>query len=92
MAIRRRQVLRFRYQGLAREVEPHALGTVTGGRVALLAWQTAGASRSEPPPGWRTFIVADIVQLRVLKRTFDVRPGFSAGRAALKTVQAEVMP
>lgn len=91
-AIRDRRVLRFRYQDLLREVEPHAIGTVTGGRVALLAWQASGGSRSEPPPGWRTFIVADIRQLRVLKKAFKVRPEYRSGGGALKTVEAEAAP
>lgn len=91
-AIRGRSVLRFRYHGFAREVEPHALGTVKGGRFALLGWQVAGGSRSEPPPGWRTFLLADLERVRVLKQRFEVRPDYQRDRAALKTVEVEVTP
>lgn len=89
-AIRGRHVLRFDYQGYARTVEPHALGTVSGGRLALLAWQIAGGSRSEPPPGWRTFIVGNTGNLRVLRRTFEPRADYRSGCRTLKSIELEV--
>lgn len=89
-AIRGRRMLRFRYQGLAREFEPHALGTVKGGRVALLGWQISGQSRSGPPPGWRTFVLSEISNLRLFKKTFVPRTTYRAERANLREIEIDV--
>lgn len=89
-AIRSRTVLLFRYHGFVRQVEPHALGQITNGRLALLAWQTEGGSESEPPPGWRTFVVREIAGLRKLDKTFLPRPEYQRGRTRLKNIEVEI--
>lgn len=85
-AIAGHQLLRFDYRGLAREVEPHGLGLITDNRLALLAWQIRGESRSGPPPGWRTFVVAEIRRLRVLKKKFSPRPEFQFKESGLREI------
>ncbi len=90
LAITQRRVLEFTYHGYPRRVEPHALGRVTDDRPALLAWQVAGGSRSEPPPGWRTFVVAEIESLRLVTEKFTPRPDYRPARAKLKDISAEV--
>lgn len=89
-AIKERRVLEFTYHGHSRRGEPHALGRVTDDRPALLAWQVAGGSRSEPPPGWRTFVVAEMADLRLASETFTPRPDYRPERAKLKDISAEV--
>jgi predicted DNA-binding transcriptional regulator YafY len=69
-ALSERRVVQFKYHGHSRRVEPHALGRVTGSRPALLGWQVSGGSASEPPPGWRTFVLADIKSLKLMRPTF----------------------
>jgi len=91
-ALREHRVLEFKYHGHERRVEPHALGRVTDDRLALLAWQAAGSSRSAPPPGWRTFVVAEIEGLRVAPEKFSPRPDYRPEKTQLKEILAEVAP
>jgi hypothetical protein len=91
-SVRERRVIAFSYNGHARTVEPHALGRATDDQPALLAWQTSGGSSTESPPGWRVFLVAEIVDLKATAEVFagprpDYRPGRSRG---LKSVEAEI--
>ncbi len=70
-AIINRQVVRFVYDGLQREVEPFLLGTTTAGRPALRAYQTAGGSRSGTVPEWRVFLLDKIVGLTTCQKQFS---------------------
>lgn len=89
-ALAGRRLVKFKYHGHSRVVEPHALGHVTEGRLALLAWQVAGGTGSEPPPGWRTFVLADIRGLKIVRQTFEPRPDYRPETTQLKSVEAEV--
>jgi predicted DNA-binding transcriptional regulator YafY len=89
-ALSERRVVQFKYHGHARRVEPHALGRVTEGRLALLGWQVSGGSASEPPPGWRTFVIADIKLLKLMRPTFKPRPDYRPETTKLKLIEAEV--
>jgi hypothetical protein len=89
-ALNERRVVRFKYHGYIRRVEPHALGRVTEGRPALLGWQVSGGSASEPPPGWRTFVLADLKALTVMRPTFVPRPEYRPETTQLKSIEAEV--
>jgi len=91
-ALTGRRVLQFRYHGYTRRVEPHALGRVTADRRALLGWQVAGGSRSEPPPGWRTFVLGEIESLEILRQTFTPRADYRPETTRLKPIEAEVAP
>jgi len=91
-ALAARRVLRFKYHGHARQVEPHALGRTTGGRLALLGWQVSGGSASEPPPGWRTFVAAEIEELEILRQSFKPRADYHPETTKLKPIEAEVAP
>lgn len=90
-ALAARSVVTFTYKGQARTVEPHALGKASDDKPALLAWQTAGGSNTEPPPGWRVFIVAEMADLKVTDKKFEKpRADYSAKARGLKSVEAEV--
>ena len=89
-ALAERRVVQFKYHGYSRRVEPHALGRVTEGRLALLGWQVSGGSASEPPPGWRTFLLADMDSLKLLRKTFAPRPDYRPETTKLKPIEAEV--
>ena len=89
-ALSERRVVQFKYHGHSRRVEPHALGRLTGGRPALLGWQVSGGSASEPPPGWRTFVLADIESLKLMRPTFVPRPDYRPETTKLKPIEAEV--
>jgi hypothetical protein len=73
-AIQQKRILRLRYLGKERIVEPHDYG-VHNGVVKLLGYQIGGASRQRLP-NWRWMDTGLISQLEVLEQTF---PG---GRSA----------
>ncbi|WP_415909311.1 WYL domain-containing protein [Oleiharenicola sp. Vm1] len=89
-AIRRQRVLRLRYGGHVRLVEPHALGVTASGHRAVLAWQVEGGSRSEPPSGWRTFLLGEITDVALTERGFSPRPNYRPERANLRAIELEV--
>ena len=89
-ALAEHRVVEFHYHGFSRQVEPHALGHATEDRLALLGWQVAGGSASEPPPGWRTFLLADIGPLRLGRRTFTTRQDYRPETTRLQPIEAEV--
>ncbi|HSI10164.1 MAG TPA: WYL domain-containing protein [Rariglobus sp.] len=90
-ALRTRAVVTFTYKGQARTVEPHALGMAGDDKPALLAWQTSGGSNTEPPSGWRVFIVAEIAGLKVTERKFEKpRADYNAKARGLKSVETDV--
>ena len=89
-ALAERRMLQFDYHGFPRRVEPHALGHAAEDRLALLGWQVSGGSQSEPPPGWRTFLLHEIAALKILRTTFAPRPGYHPETTKLKPLEAEV--
>lgn len=91
-AIQRQRVLRLRYGGHMRLVEPHAIGITTGGHRAVLAWQIEGGSRSDPPSGWRTFLLEDVSEAALTVRGFTRRPSYNRDKAALHAIELEVTP
>jgi predicted DNA-binding transcriptional regulator YafY len=90
-ALAERRLVKFKYHGHTRLVEPHALGRVNEGRLALLGWQVSGDSASEPPPGWRTFVLAEIRSLKLLRKNYVPRPDYDAVASKLKSIEAEVV-
>lgn len=91
-ALAERREVQFKYHGYSRRVEPHALGRVTENRLALLGWQVSGGSASEPPPGWRTFLLAEISALKLMRKTFAPRPDYHPETTKLKPIEVEVTP
>ena len=89
-ALAGRRLLQFDNHGYSRQVEPHALGHATEGRLALLGWQISGGSQSEPPPGWRTFMLGEIESLKILRQTFAPRLDYHPETTKLKPIEAEV--
>lgn len=89
-ALRERRVFGFWYHDHARRVEPHALGRMKGGDLVLLGWQVEGGSRSEPPPGWRNFLVAEIEQLVISASGFAPRPDYRPEKTRFAELIAEV--
>lgn len=89
-AIRRRRSVHLRYGGHLRIVDPHALGVTVGGHRALLAWQIEGGSRSDPPTGWRTFLLSEITEATATGRSFTPRSDYHPERANLRDIEVEV--
>ncbi len=88
--IRRQRSIRLRYAGHMRLVEPHAIGISAGGHRVLLAWQVEGGSRSDPPTGWRTFILSEISDVALTVRGFTAQPTYHPEKANLREIELEV--
>jgi hypothetical protein len=67
-AIENKRMIRFRYHGNDRLVEPHDHG-ILNGSVQLLSWQVDGGS-SRPLPNWLLTKVNEITDLVLLDQTF----------------------
>ena len=72
LAILDHRLVRIRYQGRDRLIEPHLVGIHEAGEPLLVAYQTAGTSQSGAVPGWRSFITTSIETVEV---TDEVFPG-----------------
>ncbi len=67
-AIEQRRMLRLRYHGKERILEPHDHG-ILNGAVQLLGYQVGGGS-SRPIPNWIYMKTGEIIDLEVLDQTF----------------------
>jgi hypothetical protein len=61
-AIQTGQLLRIRYAGCQRVVEPHAFGKLPNGREFVRAWQVA--SNLQSASGWKLFAMAEFLIFR----------------------------
>ena len=89
-AVEYRYLLSFDYDGLPREVEPHAHGTSSTGKEVVRGFQTGGESSSRPL-GWRLWDVAKMESFRVSNSTFaNTRPGYVRGDSHMHPVHCEL--
>ena len=70
LAVLEHRVVRIRYQGHDRVVEPQLVGIHEAGEPMLVAYQTGGTSRSGTVPGWRTFITTSVEEVEVTDEHF----------------------
>jgi hypothetical protein len=90
-AIRNRNVLEFSYNGLYREVEPHAYGLSHTNKEVIRCYQTSGCSSSEVVPCWRLMEVYQIMGLTVTPRHFvGTRPGYRKGDKSMSIIFCEL--
>jgi hypothetical protein len=60
-AIRARRLIRFAYDGYERVAEPHLYGISSASREVLSAYLVGGWSASEGAPGWRKYLVREML-------------------------------
>jgi hypothetical protein len=90
-AIAARRLLAFSYEGLERIVEPHRCGHNTAGHDALLAWLVRGYSESGAGPGWRTYLLTEMSDIRALSETFaSARPGYNPNDGSMQLVYCQL--
>jgi hypothetical protein len=90
-AIQARQRLSFLYDGHARIVEPHTFGVDKYDRQMLCGYQTAGASTSGNPVGWKFFLVAKITGLQATEERFAMpRPEYQHNDGAFLKIVAQL--
>lgn len=89
-AIRNRKVLTFTYNGIARVVEPHAVGVSRTGNDALRCYQIQGGHIT-PGHEWD---FCDLSQISAMRETGDVfagaRPGYRPGDKHMTRIYAEL--
>ena len=89
-AIKSRHHLVFNYDGLPREIEPHAHGTSSRSKEVVRGFQTGGRS-SSGPLGWRLWDVAKMKSFHVSESTFiGTRPGYVQGDSDMHPVHCEL--
>jgi hypothetical protein len=90
-AIATKRLLQFIYDGYPRTVEPHTYGIDASGRLALVAFQVAGGSRSGEDVGWKTFRGSEMRDVVVLEHHFPVpRPEYRRNDGAFVSVISQL--
>lgn len=89
-AIRSKKLLSFRYKGHPRIVEPHILGTLTTGRVALSCYQVRGTSSSGMLE-WKNCKLDEMHELALLGERFTrPRAGYNPLDDSFATVFSQL--
>ena len=89
-AIAERRLVSFTLHARPRIGEPHDYGLV-GGVPTLFLYQTGGESKSGRPLGWRNAVLAEISDLRLLKKRFaGARPAPSGRHKKWDVLYASV--
>ncbi|RYH61335.1 MAG: hypothetical protein EON54_10240 [Alcaligenaceae bacterium] len=89
-AIKNRQVLSLSYNGIQREVEPHAVGASRQGNDVLRCYQIAGGHMTGGHD-WDLLTVAKIGNLGLTGQSFvGTRPGYSRGDKGMTAIYAEL--
>ena len=89
-AIKSKHRLLFNYDGLPREIEPHAHGISSTGKELVLGFQNGGQS-SSGPLGWRLWDVAKMQSFHVSESTFSgPRPDYIQGDSRMHPVHCEL--
>jgi hypothetical protein len=90
-SIHNKKVLSLSYDGLAREVEPHAYGVSTKGNDILRCYQTKGLHISEKPHDWDLLTVSKITNLRDAGSNFESpRHGYKRNDKAMVRIYAQL--
>jgi hypothetical protein len=89
-AIRHRKYISFTYSGIAREVQPVALGVSRTGKDVLRCYQTAGGHVTLGHE-WDLCDLAKINGLKVLEKNFESDPpGYRRGDKNMNHIYAEL--
>ena len=89
-AIRNRRYLKFTYEGIARVVQPAAIGVSRTGNEVLRCFQTEGAHNTDGHE-WNLCTLTEITGLRVTAKTFEAPPpGYKRGDKGLVKIYAEL--
>jgi predicted DNA-binding transcriptional regulator YafY len=89
-AIENKRLIRFKYQGKERIVEPHDYG-IQKGVARLLSWQVGGQSNGSLPD-WRQFDVGKMQDFEVLDRRFPGNRGLSGNHHQWEKIFIRVAP
>lgn len=85
-AIASRRLLRFRYEGRERIVEPHGHGCTSAGLEIIIGFQVDGQSRLGPVCGWKMFHLPKMVDIRELGQFARPRPDYHPAKLRITTL------
>jgi len=86
-AIENHEILSLIYDGILREVEPHAYGVSAKGNELMRCYQVRGGHNSDRPHEWELLSVSKIHQLtKTGERFSDPRPDYKRGDRAMATI------
>lgn len=89
-AIKNRELIAFTYSGIARVVQPAAVGISRAGKNVLRCYQTQGGHVTAGHD-WELCEIALMTNLRTTGQTFaDSPPGYKRGDKGLTTIYAEL--
>jgi hypothetical protein len=90
-AIQHLEILSLTYDGIPREVEPHAYGISNKGNELLRCYQISGGHSSERPHEWELLTVSKISALANTGTRFSgPRPDYKRGDKAMATIYQEL--
>ena len=87
-AIHSRTVLKLKYEGSHRTVEPHAVGIYASGDDVLWCYQTHGAHLTHEK--WHLVKLSSIKDLEVTESRFEVRPDYNRDDIPITMAYAEL--
>lgn len=89
-AIRTKRVLRILYQGSTRQVEVHAVGLNSRGKIVMRGYQVSGDDLSVSP-GWKLFDLSYVKSAALLDvPSLAPRPGYQQGDKGMSTILSEI--
>jgi len=90
-AIKHHDILSLVYDGIPREVEPHAYGVSRKGNEILRCYQVTGGHNSERPHEWELLTVSKIGHLHDTGTHFSgPRPEYRRGDKAMAIIYEEL--
>ncbi|TPM99181.1 hypothetical protein [Mesorhizobium sp. B2-1-3A] len=79
-ALRQGKRLELRYDGFARVVEVHTVGTLTSGNEGMSVYQVRGGSESNERVGWKTMRLDEAFTAAVINEKSEApRAGYKRG-------------
>lgn len=89
-SIRQQEILEFKYSGLVRTVEPHAVGVSTTGKDVLSCYQIAG-SHVTPGHDWDLCSLSKIEDLQRTGRKFSgPREGYRRNDSRMRHIYEQL--
>lgn len=91
-AISAKRLLKLRYHGKTRILEPYLLAEYADNRAFLLAWLVRCEEDATKPPGWQHYLLSQVESLEVLEESFDgTRADYNpAGDARIRRIQCSI--